>query len=50
VLYTRVFVGDLRKRGHMEALGVDGKDLQEVECGAWPGLSRLRIGRDGGIL
>ena len=26
------------------------EDLQEVECGAWPGLNRLRIWRVGVIL
>ena len=39
----------MRERGHLKALGVDGRDhfkmgLQEVGSGAWTGYSWLRTG------
>jgi len=44
-LYTGFWWGNLRERGHLENLGVDGKmHLQEFGWEAWTGLKWLRIG------
>jgi len=47
----RVLVGNLRKRNHLEDLGVDGSirmDLQEVGWRVSTGVIWLRIGTGGG--
>jgi len=51
----RFWSGDLRERGHLEDLGVDGKIISKgafKKCGgeAWTGFLGLRIVTNGGFL
>jgi hypothetical protein len=50
-----VLVGDLRERGHLEDLGIDGRIILKLiftKCDgeAWTGLLWFRIGTDGSRL
>jgi hypothetical protein len=51
----RVLSGNLRKRGHLEDLGVDGRIIlrwifRKWDVWAWTGSIWLRIGTGGGNL
>jgi hypothetical protein len=51
----RVWWGDVKKRDHLEDLGLDGRTLKCIckkwdVVGAWTGLICLRIGTGGGHL
>jgi hypothetical protein len=54
-VHTGFLWGNLRKGGHLEDQGVDGRItlkciLEKWEGGAWTGLIWLRIGTGGGLL
>jgi hypothetical protein len=47
--------GNLRERGHLENLGIDGRIIlkwifRRWDVGAWTGLIWLRTGTGGGLL
>jgi hypothetical protein len=51
----RVFVGNMRERGHLENPGVDERIMlrwifRKWDVGVWTGSSWLRIGTGGGLL
>ena len=53
-MHTRFWWGKVRKRHHLEDLGVDGVVILKWifgKCdGAWTGLIWLKIGTNGGLL
>jgi hypothetical protein len=53
-VHTEFWWGNLRDGDYLEGPGVDGRIILKwilKKCdGAWTGLSRLRIGRGGGLL
>jgi len=53
--YIGLWWGNLRKRDHLGDPGIDGRLIlgwifRRWDVGIWTGLSRLRIGTDGGHL
>jgi hypothetical protein len=53
-VHTGVWWGNLKERGHLENLGVNGRILQwalkKYEGKAWAGFSSVRVGTTGGLL
>ena len=55
MIYTGMWWGNMKERGHLENPGLDGRmilkwSFEKWDVGAWTGSIWLRIGTRGGLL